>query len=205
MTDEPDVLFVVAAPNDEVVAKLALALSALGMVTIRAVRAYAEEEYRQFVSPPPLELVPDLSTLRAKTEGLPEYASDSVTVHLQELPLKVVGGGSQNPTADLSLGPHEEATLDLTPFSAAALGFSYQQGLYHAIFDVHLTDGGVAEYSGSDWLPDTNFLEWSPANTSFSGSQFALRAPFTYVSVTCLSAVSHSGVDPAFRVHRPLR
>jgi len=45
-----DIIMVTAAPNDETVAKIALALGSLGNVRTESFRAFKENEYRKIVS-----------------------------------------------------------------------------------------------------------------------------------------------------------
>ena len=46
---EYDIIFIVEAPNDETVAKLALILGSKGSVKTRTTRAFTEAEYRKLV------------------------------------------------------------------------------------------------------------------------------------------------------------
>lgn len=45
-----DIILVTEAPNDETVAKIALALGSLGSVRTESFRAFKEDEYREIVS-----------------------------------------------------------------------------------------------------------------------------------------------------------
>jgi len=45
-----DIILVTEAPNDETVAKIALALGSLGNVRTESFRAFKEDEYREIVS-----------------------------------------------------------------------------------------------------------------------------------------------------------
>lgn len=45
-----DIILVIEAPNDEAVAKIALALGSLGSVRTESFRAFKEDEYREIIS-----------------------------------------------------------------------------------------------------------------------------------------------------------
>jgi uncharacterized protein with GYD domain len=48
-----DTVFIVEAPDDETIAKVALALSSLGNVRTETLRAFTEDEYRKIVASVP--------------------------------------------------------------------------------------------------------------------------------------------------------
>lgn len=161
-TSSIDVLFVIDALDDMTVTKLALALTGHGVFRIETARAYPEDEYRALLTPPvpPLHTVADLTTLRMHTQGLFEHHTDSKTVHLDDYGSMIIRTGghpSENPVADIGMGMGEEVTLKFAE-SLPALGFTYQQGLWNATFEVSVTDGTVAEFSGSGFIPMQNFF-----------------------------------------------
>lgn len=45
-----DIILVIEAPNDEAIAKIALALGSLGSVRTESFRAFKEDEYREIIS-----------------------------------------------------------------------------------------------------------------------------------------------------------
>ena len=50
VTGQYDAVSIIEAPNDEVVAKLAMGTAALGFVRTQTCRAFAEDEYRKIVA-----------------------------------------------------------------------------------------------------------------------------------------------------------
>jgi uncharacterized protein with GYD domain len=50
VTGQYDAVSIIEAPNDEVVAKLALGTAALGFVRTQTCRAFAEDDYRKMVA-----------------------------------------------------------------------------------------------------------------------------------------------------------
>ena len=50
VTGKYDAVSIVEAPNDEVVAKLALGTAALGFVRAQTCRAFAEDDYKKIVA-----------------------------------------------------------------------------------------------------------------------------------------------------------
>jgi hypothetical protein len=161
-TSSVDVLFMIDAPDDTSITKLALALTTHGVFRFETARAFAEDEYRALLAPsvPPLQTVADLTTLRMHMQALVEHHTDSKTVHLDDFGSMIIRTGghpSENPTADIGLGMEPEVILKFAE-SLPALGFTYQQGLWNATFEVHLTDGTVAEFSGTGFIPMQTFF-----------------------------------------------
>jgi uncharacterized protein with GYD domain len=161
-THSVDVVFVVDAPDETAVARLGLALAGLGLFRIDTSRAYMEHEYRDLVaqSALPLQIVTDLDSLRQQTQELTEHHSDSTTTHLDDFSTIIIltgGHPSEEPRADLALRAGEDAMLKFAA-DISAVGFTYQQGLFNVVIEVHGADGTVSEFTGSGFLPEQHFF-----------------------------------------------
>ncbi len=105
--------------------------------------------------------IPDLTSLRleASRRSLIEHVSDSWTVRLIHYPTAVFVDARNYSVdgADVAMGIGGERVLSLAD-AIYGVGFTFQQGLYHAAVEVELKTGERYRFQGGEFPPQTNFF-----------------------------------------------